>query len=139
MRAFKGFLVCCWLIFNISNAGADTAGFSITAADKEFLSDLNKAVRGEDAKWIADHISYPITAKIDGQKQAITDGQKFIANYANIFNEKVRLALESQQPDALFKNWRGVRVGNGEMWFAETHPDPKKLQIVKYFITGINN
>jgi hypothetical protein len=59
--------------------------------------------------------------------------------YNRIFNKKVTEAVERQSYDSLFKNWRGVMIGNGEIWFTTASPvenDPTKDII---YIIGINN
>ena len=43
---------------------------------------------------------------------------EFLKRYHEVFNENVIRAVTSQEADALFANWRGVMLGNGQVWFS---------------------
>jgi hypothetical protein len=114
-------------------------GQQLTKADQTFFSQLRDAVKNDNRGWVADHVSFPINIKIGGEQRAIKTRQEFLVQYESVFNDKVRRAIEIQQPDALFKNWRGLMVGNGEIWFTAVRPDPIDPQRIEYYIIGINN
>lgn len=128
------------MVFISSCADADQRqGQQPTEAEQTFFLQLSDAVKNGNRGWVANHTSFPLKVKISGEPKTIKTRQEFVAHYENIFNDKVRSAIESQQPGALFKNWRGLMIGRGEVWFIAVHPDPKDPQRVEYYITGINN
>ncbi|MHB8746298.1 MAG: hypothetical protein ACYC7I_07180 [Gammaproteobacteria bacterium] len=114
-------------------------GMALTKADQAFFSQLSYAVSRNNKEWIADHVSFPLTTKINGEKRTFKNREEFLTEYEIIIDSKVKRAVTLQQPNALFKNWRGLMVGNGEIWFTAVHADPKDTQRVEYYITGINN
>ncbi len=114
-------------------------GQKLTIDDKMFFLQLKHALESNDRAWIANHISLPLNITIDGKRRMITTRQEILDKFELIFNKRVRDAIESQHVDNLFKNWRGIMVGRGEIWFLAVCPDPKNLDIVEYYIIGINN
>ncbi|MNY74494.1 hypothetical protein D3C86_2135360 [compost metagenome] len=43
----------------------------------------------------------------------------FITKYDKIINAKVKKALFAQKVDKVFVNWKGVMIGNGELWIGQ--------------------
>jgi hypothetical protein len=46
-------------------------------------------------------------------------------------------AIQKQEPERLFKNWRGVMIGSGEVWFGAIKLSDGQ-QEYSYFILGAN-
>lgn len=142
MRYLKNLLVFSGIVILCITSCADAEqheGQQVTKADRAFFLHLSDAVKRDDRGWVADHVSFPINIRIDNEQITIKTRQEFVTQYENAFNDKVRRAIESQQPDDLFKNWRGLMIGHGEIWFTAVHPDSKDPQRIRYYITGINN
>jgi hypothetical protein len=114
-------------------------GQPLTEADKAFFMKLKTVIERKDKEWLATHISFPITVRLGLARKPIKTREEFIINYDAIINSKVKLAVEKQEVNALFKNWRGLMVGDGEIWFTPVQLTSKNLPEIRYFITGINN
>ena len=48
----------------------------------------------------------------------------------------IKKAVAEQSEDALFKNWRGVMVGSGELWFTAVNRENGGIFELK--VIGIN-
>ncbi len=49
----------------------------------------------------------------------IKNKKQFIAKYNQIMTEKVKKKLLAQKEDKLFVNYKGVMVGDGEIWIGQ--------------------
>lgn len=140
------------MVLTAMPAFAQREGLPLTQGDKAFLLKLKKAVNENDRKWIAAHVRFPIQPEIDGHVKTIKGKKQFLNHYNDIFNCYVKGAIEKEKPDALFKRWDGVMIGNGEVWFSAFNSKQaaalaasgvgksKEQQAdVYYQITGINN
>jgi hypothetical protein len=91
--------------------------YQITRADKKFLAKIVEAVNRNDVAWIARHSSYTLTT---GKPRRLIKGEKeFAALLRHKLTEKVRTKILNDAKQPLFKNWRGVMVGDGIVWFSE--------------------
>jgi hypothetical protein len=102
-----------------------------------FLQTLKDAVARGDARVIASMVAYPITVSIDGEPVSVKTPEAFVANYPDIMSEPIKQAVEKAQSDRLFVNYRGVRLGRGEVWFGGVYKDDQEAYQVK--ILAINN
>lgn len=118
---------------------AQSGRYALTDNDKLFLEELRSAVRRNDRVWLADRISYPLLVTLDGRRVEIRNKNEFLARYSEVVTCDVQLALERQDPDRLFKNWRGLMIGRGEMWYVAIAPDTNRPSEVDYFVVGINS
>lgn len=110
-------------------AGIDN-GSEFEAAFKQVQELVSKG----DKKVVAEYIRYPITVYIDGTKTEIKTEDEFVKNYDKILTGKVKTALMNQKVKETFVNYKGVMVGQGEVWFTITEEGKHK-----YSIHGINN
>jgi hypothetical protein len=83
-----------------------------------FLSELKEAVARDERARVASLVSFPMRLNSGRRKTLVRDRRDFLRRYARIFNAKVREALARQAEPALFVNYQGVMVGDGEIWFA---------------------
>lgn len=83
-----------------------------------FFDALKKAVAADDKAAVAAMVDYPFQARIDGKAIELRDAAHFIADYDKIVTAKVKDAVARQTYAALFANWQGVMIGDGEMWFS---------------------
>ncbi|MCB4771162.1 hypothetical protein LGR54_21355 [Ancylobacter sp. Lp-2] len=82
-----------------------------------FFEKLKKAVAADDRAAVAGMVDYPLRTKIDGKTTTVRNAKAFVASYDKIVTPKVRQAVAAQGYASLFANWRGVMIGNGEVWF----------------------
>lgn len=110
------------------------AGIDNPAEFEEMFQLLQTYVKNNEKEKVASYIAYPISVTINNEKTTITTEDEFISNYDQIFNESVKTAFLNQNMKDLFVNYKGVMVGEGQLWFSiiegTTH---------KYSIYGINN
>jgi hypothetical protein len=63
-------------------------------------------------------IGYPVTVVLNGHQITFADPAQLSGSYDLVFNSNVRHAVIQQDPSRLRANWRGLIVGDGEVWFA---------------------
>lgn len=61
-------------------------------------------------------------------KYVIHNKAEFLSLYDAIFSENMLTILEQQAFKDLFTKWRGIMIGQGEIWFHSTCPDLKCKQ-----------
>ena len=112
----------------------DVAGLSEQKV-REFFAKLKSAVSARDVSGVAALTEFPLTL---GGDVSITNATMFTAKYDAIFTPKVIQALKAQSFETLFSNWRGVMVGDGELWFSGICDDPS-CRSYRIRITSISN
>ncbi len=120
--------------------GADSNLYPITTGDKAFYDQIKKAILANDFESFAKSVAYPI--EINTSNKAVRVQTKYqLKEYQSlIFNRHLKHALQKHSADSLFKNWQGVMIGDGDIWFSRiearsgTRSDPSS----GYRITAIN-
>lgn len=103
-----------------------------------FFEKLQKAVAENDKRTVASLVDYPFKARINGKAVTIRDAAHFTADYDKVITAKVKEAVAKQTYTALFANWQGVMIGDGEVWFnGVCSDDACKRQTVR--IIAIND
>lgn len=113
----------------------DVSGIEDPQAFEAWFGQLQNLVRAGDKNAVAAQVLYPIRAKLNQKTTEIKDKTAFVKNYDAIFTNKVKQALLDQKVEETFVNYKGIMVGNGELWFtavADTNPQV-------FVIYGINN
>ncbi|MCK4207647.1 hypothetical protein J3U99_23170 [Brucella pituitosa] len=129
MRRFHYILVCTALISStivapmMAQTTAETdqnlnALFGNHAPYQLFFERLQKAVKAGDKQAVASMIDYPFRARIGGKAVKVKDAAHFVADYDKIITTKVKQTVLDQTYPALFANWQGVSIGDGEVWFS---------------------
>lgn len=110
------------------------AGIDDAAAFEKVFAEVQQLVKQGDAEKVAEYVSFPVQAYVNGVRITIHSEEEFIHNYDQIMNPTVQKALLEQKVEETFVNYKGVMVGHGELWFTP-------LQGTKhiYCIYGINN
>lgn len=131
MKSIKHVLI---LLITITCLRAES---DLTAADKLFFQDIQKAVAGDQAEHLAAMVLYPLTVKIDARNVVLKTPRDFVDMYKQIITPKVKQAVHDQQADTLFKSWRGLMIGRGQIWFdlVRLEDDPS---VFAYKIIAIN-
>jgi len=109
----------------------------VTADDKAFFQEIKQAIESHDAKWIAENINLPLNVNINGKKTSIKTEKSFIKNYDNIITPAIVDAVRSQDENDMFKNWQGIMIGRGQIWFGQYIDE--KVNRSFYYIKAINN
>jgi hypothetical protein len=95
----------------------ETAGIDDEASVGVFLRTLKTAVRHGDRKKVASLIAFPVIARVHGKSEQVKNAAQFVRWYPQIFNARVKKAVAKQNEKDLFVNWRGLMIGDGELWF----------------------
>jgi hypothetical protein len=96
-----------------------SANVGAPAKVREVITALQDAVRQHNAEAVAALVSYPIT--INPQKPdalIIRDPKSFIDHYNQIITSHIADIIENQKYEALFVNYQGAMLGNGEIWIS---------------------
>lgn len=129
MYASSRLLIAALLIAmtEVTTAGAQSAEemnktlddlYGAHAPYHRFFEKLKKAVAESDKETVASMVEYPFQARIDGKAMKIRDTAHFVADYDKVISAKVKQAVVKQTYPALFANWQGVMIGDGEIWFS---------------------
>jgi hypothetical protein len=95
------------------------AGVDDARAAENFFRDIQKAVRASDKRLVSSMIDYPIVVVLNGHQVQLENARQLRHSYDLVFNAKVRKAVMQQEPRRLRANWRGLIVGDGEIWFTK--------------------
>jgi hypothetical protein len=117
--------VIAFLIFlsALASCMADADYYSITSGDKAFFEQIKKAILTDDFESFAADVAYPIELYFGGERRLQPRSTRFrtkaeLRKYKTaIFCERLKSAVRNQSADSLFKNWQGLMIGNGELWF----------------------
>lgn len=82
-----------------------------------FFYELQKHVEEGDKSAVTSMVSYPILVKIQGKKKKISSQKELLKNYDLIFKPEIKEKIKEQKLQALFANYKGIMIGNGEIWF----------------------
>lgn len=91
------------------------AGFEDDTEAENFILDLKKFIRDDEAEKISTLVRYPINVKLSGQKKIIRHEKEFINRYPLIFNKSVKDAILQQSLADIKSDTKGLILGNGEI------------------------
>lgn len=128
-------LSVCAILSAASACRAERFGQPLTSGDKAFFIELQHAVNTRNIDWLVSHVSFPLAVSEGDTQQRIFDAKEFKSRYDEVFDVAVKREIAAQAPEGLFKNWRGLMVGDGVVWF-EAILDVQGAR--HYFITTIN-
>ena len=100
----------------------DVAGITRVYALKIFIKDLQYLVANDNPEEISKLIRYPLNSTIKTKSD-------FLANYNKIITPKIKDALDKANLRQLFRNYKGVMIGSGEIWIAQEGKDFKIIAI----------
>ncbi len=85
---------------------------------KTFFVAIQSAVKQNNAVALSRMVKYPLILRYPkGRNVKVINSTKFIANYPKFANKNWQKKVMEQQYEALFSNWQGLMIGNGEIWF----------------------
>jgi hypothetical protein len=112
------FTICMLISVVALHSQADM--YPVTAADKAFFEKLRTAVLADDVGWLSRALdSYPFAVRSNAGEIKLKNENAFRQHFRTIFNDQMKEIVRTQSPDSLFKNWQGIMIGNGEIWFSE--------------------
>ena len=94
------------------------AGVDDPARVRDFLSAFKSAVAANDAGAVAALTSFPLEVSIDGRRQRVASGARFVQLYKEIFTPCLERVVAAATSDELFANANGVMFGSGAIWFS---------------------
>ncbi len=100
----------------------DIAGITRVHELKIFVKDLQYLVANDNKEQVSKLIRYPLNSTIKTEAD-------FLADYNNIITPKVKDALAKANLRQLFRNYKGVMIGNGEIWIVQEGKDFKIIAI----------
>jgi len=98
---------------------AETSAYDVTPADKAFLADVLAAVEKKDAAWIASHTLLPVAVGSGKERRVVKSEKEFRRIVARAITPEIAERMRADAKEPLFKNWRGVMLGDGILWFTQ--------------------
>jgi len=100
----------------------DVAGITNVFALKIFIKDLQYMVANDNTEEISKLIRYPLNSTIKTKSD-------FLAGYNKIITPKVKDAVAKANLRQIFRNYKGVMIGDGAVWIAQEGKDFKIIAI----------
>lgn len=104
---------------NITNNLYEVAGIDNPIVFEHNFKLLQKYVKEGKKSEVANLMVYPLKVNNRGKTVEIKTKKDFIAKYDKILTAKVKKALLAQKVDKVVVNWKGVMIGNGELWIGQ--------------------
>lgn len=98
-----------------------TAGITDHIAFKNFFMEFRNHVKFNDKDAIANVIQYPI--------KGVEDETAFVKQYDQVFTSAVKTAIQKQKIRQMYRDDRGVMVGDDMLWFREIKGQYKIVKI----------
>lgn len=99
------------------------AGFDDPAHFKRFLLNFKDWVRDDKVDSITAHIRFPL--------KTYKTPEAFKKAYPKIFDASMKMMVDTQRLDRIFRNYQGAMLGNGEIWFSVIKDQYKIIAINK--------
>ncbi|MDB5540887.1 MAG: hypothetical protein JWQ89_2614 [Devosia sp.] len=77
---------------------------------------IQQAVVDEHREAFAAWVAYPINVTADGEAMVIADEEQFVEHYDGVMTDEIRDAITGQQWQDLFVNYKGIMLGDGQVW-----------------------
>jgi len=124
-------------LFGTSAISAEDEAFQ--APETVIILALQDAIRTGDKDWFVSHLHFPVRY-FGKTKHIIRSKEWFLSHYATIIGPELKANILAQDPEAYFKNYQGLMVGDGgrNIWFEE-FGDPGADIPSNYEIITINN
>lgn len=96
-------------------------GINYSSAQR-FVAELQEAVKSAHKNKVASLALFPLKINTTNQAgkvnhQSIANKAAFIANYEQIFSDKVKHSLLDHNAKNIFCNWQGAMIADGLIWF----------------------
>jgi hypothetical protein len=97
--------------------------YPITEGDKSFLAQVVNAVQKKDVAWIAQHMLYPLCVTNSNNTQLVKTEKEFEKILSREITDSISAKIVDAAQQPIFKNWRGVMIGDGILWLTEYGSD----------------
>jgi hypothetical protein len=77
------------------------------------------AIDRKDFAWIANHMIYPLSVDSSHRTQPLNSKEEFRIILSRDLTDTIRAKILDAAKKPLFKNWQGVMIGDGILWFTE--------------------
>ena len=106
------------------NSGSPTKRYRDTkqsdAAVEAYMKKVKTAILSGNAAWLSTQVSYPYKVSgPDGKIKSLKNKEELVANYKLVVSESLKQRIADICTCNLFMNYRGVMLGNGEVWINE--------------------
>jgi hypothetical protein len=122
-------------------ADADAAACSgrRSRSDAAFHCRLAGSHPDDDKRWLADHLHLPVSY-FGKTTEIIRTKAWFLKHYATIISPELKANVLKQDPEAYFKNYQGVMVGDGgrNIWLEDFGDEVAGIP-ARFEIITINN
>ena len=95
----------------------EQAGLDFDEA-KLFFDCLKDATKRDDKNALSRLVQYPLRIHALNGASSIATPAAFRKEYPSIFNQRVKNAIEAQRFEDVFVSYRGIMIGNGEIWIS---------------------
>jgi len=119
MKSKTIWIILVSLLFGSLACKAGEDFYQVTASDRAFFKQVQKAVLAEDWEWLSAAVSYPIDIHLIKKTLHIKTKEEFKTQVRGVFHEHFKKIIRDQSEASLFKNWQGVMLGEGEIWFTD--------------------
>ena len=102
-----------------------------------FMKKTKAAIAGSDREWLANHIFFPLNCNVNGKLTQIKGSKQFIEKFDLIFTDSFKQQVAKGCTCNMFSNYRGVMLGNGEIWISNTAESTEKKP--GFIILSVNN
>src|SRR4051812_48584442 len=93
--------------------------YPITDTDKKFLTEIVSALQKKNSAWIAGHMVYPLSIVVSNRTHIVKSKEEFVHILGRELTDSVRGKITAAAKEPPFKNWQGIMVGDGILWFSE--------------------
>lgn len=115
---------------------SEQAGLDFDEA-KLFFDCLKDATKRDDKTALSRLVQYPLRIHALDRASTIATPVAFRKAYPLIFNQRVKDAIEAQRFEDVFVSYRGIMIGNGEVWISGIKERGRSKPTIK--IISINN
>lgn len=106
-------------------------------AVEAFMKKAKAAIAGADRTWLASHTLFPIFCAVNGKPVQIKSQKQFIEKFDLIFHNAFKQQVAKACTCNMFCNYRGVMLGNGELWISNTADSTEEE--VRFVIISVGN
>jgi hypothetical protein len=134
-------LTSLWLAACAGLSSNDPYSYShpvLNKKDKAYFIAIRDAIARDDRDWLASQATL-VLCSLHGHHVVLETKKQILRHYDEIINAYVRDAVKKQNPDDLFKNWGGIMVGRGAIWFDRISDGNVNEDLWPYHIITINN
>ena len=94
-----------------------------------FVEKFQSALAADNRLWIVNNVDYPLRVTTGCEDLLVDSSEALLLMFDSVFTPEIREVVGQQTLDSLFLSWRGIMVGNGEVWMDTEHNELKRTRI----------